>query len=674
MTDEPSPRPDAWPDAWHAALGDAALEQASSAAIFQRGRTYASAGAVQVLSEDPMPEPALHARVAGTELYATEVWIENDAVAGDCDCPNAADGWFCKHQVAVALVWRDRLAGTVPAIDEAARRKVEASARRAQTLKDKRQALHDFLHGLEASALADKLLDFADRDPEISRELQQWRKASELKDDPAELKSLVTEMLSPGRDFLSWRESGGYVQRAEAVLPLLQQARARDAGAAAAVCLHALRRAWDVLAQADDSDGEIGGLCAAIGAEWVLALQAAGPQPAAFGDTYLQLQLDDPFGCFDAAAAEAALGAAAMTRYRRALAERWRAAKDAVLARKAEHAAKAAARKGRALPYERTAESEMRLWTLERLHLAQLEAAGDIDAALAVLREDLSDAQAHSRVVAFLEAHGRLREAFAQAEQGCKAFADDWRLQEDLLRCYERDGWTEEALALRRRQFDCRPDVERYRQVLRAGQAAGRDTAALREALLERAEGTGGRRAGVVSAIRPVPAATARDAARCPGRVAARRDPLVRAALERGLRARAAAGHLPDRRAAPHRAAPAGRAAGGCGGAPAAGLRQRHAAVGQPVPRRAGAGARDRRAHGRRAARRVAGAAAYRVQGQAQLRARAAGRLTPGRGVAGRGDSWRQPPAVTDAGSPDTPKARREERRCGLHVVPCRGR
>lgn len=107
---------------------------------------------------DPLPEPALHALVSGMETYTTEVWIEDDVVAGSCDCPNAEDGWFCKHQVAVALVWRDRLAGHATPIDASARKSVQSSVKRARTVEDKRQALHDFLHGLDASTLADKLL------------------------------------------------------------------------------------------------------------------------------------------------------------------------------------------------------------------------------------------------------------------------------------------------------------------------------------------------------------------------------------------------------------------------------------------------------------------------------------------------------------------------------------
>ena len=477
--------PDAWPAEWMRALGDDSLTQASSDAIFQRGRVYAASGAVRVISEDPMPEPALCAQVLGTKPYTTEVWIEDDDVAGSCDCPNAADGWFCKHQVAVSIVWRSRLTGDELIIDEEASKKVRASAKRAQTVKDKRTALHDFLRGQDPSALVEKLMEIADRDRDIARELQHWRKVTEVTEQPAELKSLVTQLLSPGRSFIAWNETYRYVRRAESVLPLLRQTIARDAEASVALCLHALRRGWSILQQADDSDGDIGGLCEAIGAEWVRSLQAAGPRPAKFGETYLQVQLDDPFGSFEADTADVAIGEPAMERYRRALADRWRKAKDAVLAVKVERIAKEAARKGGA-PFRHVSSGiEVNLWTLERLHLHQLESAGRVDEALAVLCEDLSMAEAHGTVVSFLEKYGRHREAHMRAEQGLKAFPDDWHLQEAILRCYERDGWTAEALGLRQKQFEQRPGVECYHLVLKAGRAAGQDVVALRQELIE---------------------------------------------------------------------------------------------------------------------------------------------------------------------------------------------
>ena len=78
-----------WPEAWIEALSDAALRQASSDAIFRRGRDYVASGAVEIIEEDPLPEPALSATVQGSQTYVTEVWIESDAIYGNCDCPHA---------------------------------------------------------------------------------------------------------------------------------------------------------------------------------------------------------------------------------------------------------------------------------------------------------------------------------------------------------------------------------------------------------------------------------------------------------------------------------------------------------------------------------------------------------------------------------------------------------
>ena len=473
---------------WARSLTDAALLEESSPGILRRGKTYASSGAVEITAEDAEPSPAVHARVHGTQVYSTDVWIEDGSVAGSCDCPSADDGWFCKHQVAVALIWRDRLSGIETAIDDSARRKVEASTKRTQTLEQKRISLRDFLHARKASELAARLLELAGRHREIERELQQWRQLTDGSDQPADWKRLVTEILAPGTDFLSWNECRAYVGRASAVLPLLKRARESNPEGAVALCLHAMRRVWAALSQADDSDGEIGNLSTAIAAEWVGSIRAAGPRPSSFGDSYLQIQLDDPFGCFDADAVEQAMGDAAIGRFRRALAERWRKSKDEVLRARAAREAETSRRSGKIrTEYFRdasTQDADRQLFPLEDLYLEQLQKVGDIDTALAVLREDLSRPSDYVRVTLFLEEHDRLREAFLNAEQACKVFPDDWRLQDDLLEYYERDGWTEEALALRRRQFNEQPSVEHFQAVMKAGRAAGREVESLREELM----------------------------------------------------------------------------------------------------------------------------------------------------------------------------------------------
>ena len=472
---------------WQSALTDGALRAASSPKIFERGQTYAASGKVVIALDAKQPERSVRATVHGTEPYTTEIWIdEDDSVDGDCDCPHAQDGWFCKHQVAVALVWRNRLAGTEVPVDPVAQKKVEASAKRAQTVKNQAQALHDFLHGLDRATLANKLLELADQDRDIAKTLQHWRKLSTSSLEPADLKRLITEMLSPGRDFVDWRGSYAFARQAETVLPLLQQATARDPASAVVLSAHAMRRMWLALESADDSDGDISGVCQQIGDAWVTALEAAGTQPAAFGETYLQLLLDDPFGSFNADAAEAAMGATALARYRHVLAQRWQLTLKAVQAARADRPKKAGSRSPPM--YVARSEAEYQLDELERLHRSQLEKMGETDAVLSLLRADLSEPHAHCAVVTFLEKHNRFREAMAQAEIAYKHFPDDWRVQADLLRCYERDGWTAEALTLRRRQFDASPDVERFQQVLKAASVAGRDVAAMRIELFAQIE------------------------------------------------------------------------------------------------------------------------------------------------------------------------------------------
>ncbi len=460
-------------------LDNRALLLVTSPKILERGRTYAHSGAVRILNEDVEPVPKVHAEVEGTSTYTTRVWLDG-GIDGSCDCPNASDGWFCKHQVAVALAWRHRLEGVEPVIDEAARKKVEASAKRAATVRNRREALQKFLGSLPAPVLAGKLMELADGYREIERELRTWQRISEAHTQPEDQKALISETLAVSRQFMDWRDVGPWVRQAEAILPLLQQERARDPQAAPALSLYALRRAWAALHRADDSNGEIGGLCAAIAAEWVAALEAAGPQAAAFGDAYLRVQLEDPFGSFDTAAAEAAIGPAALERYRDALERRWREAKDAVLAKRRQRSS------DRRSPADRFADDDggASLWTIERLHLQQLERAGAIDAMLAVLREDLSEPHHYATITALLEKHNRFREAFANAERACKAFRGDGRLEEDLLRCYERDGWTDEAHALRRKQFDENPSVRGFHLTLETARAAGKDDAGVRDELL----------------------------------------------------------------------------------------------------------------------------------------------------------------------------------------------
>jgi hypothetical protein len=461
------PTPPDWPQAWADALSDQALKQQSSASIFQRAKAYVSDGSLTILEEDLFPEPALIARVQGTDTYNTEIWIEADALTGQCDCPHAEEGWFCKHQVALALWWRRALQGRGLPVDIAAQKKDQAASKRASTLQKKRDDLQAFLLAQPAQALAEQLMALADQDKAIASHLQHWRTLSQSQGDERNLKAMITELLAPGKGFLGLREGRAYLSQAEAVLPILDQAIQTDAAMGLSLCTHALKRGWAALERADDSNGSIGNFCLDIGQCWVAALQACGPQPASYGDTYFKLCEEDPFGSFDTPAAEEAMGPAAVGRYEQLLAKLWRQVKD----------------KHKALPPSRrfSYDSDLpSLYGLEARYVDWLTRQGRIDDALAVLRDDLSEPMNYNRVIELLEAHERFREALATAEAACKAFPDDALLLRARLRCYERDGWTAEAFKLRYQQFMVMPTVDRYLALMAAGQADKQDQTQLR--------------------------------------------------------------------------------------------------------------------------------------------------------------------------------------------------
>jgi uncharacterized Zn finger protein len=453
-----------WPAEWLEAISDASLIKASSSAIFARAKEYANSESIEITDEAPYPEPTLWAQVLGTHRYETSVWIEADRIAGECDCPNAQDGWFCKHQVALAMVWRESLASNGASVGA-------AQARRASR-QERRQSLEEFLYAQDARTLADKLLSFAEHDRQFASALRQWHKHATARGTPAELKSLITDALEPQYGYMDYGQIAAYVQRAESVILLLEQACERDPQSAVELAIHALRCGWQTIEQADDSDGEISGLCMRYGEELLEILQTADDQPEAFGKTYLQLILEDPIGCFDAAAIEEAIGPAALESYRRTLASQWRKGHDKYLAERAKA--------------KKTPHKSYELSHLQRLHLAELERAGEVESVLDVLKEDLTDAGAYETLARFLERHGRQREAFAAAEAAYRKYPDNWRAEATLLEFYQRDGWHREAFELLEKRFGKSPDLSNYQNLIQAAQTAGEDVAQYRESVFKR--------------------------------------------------------------------------------------------------------------------------------------------------------------------------------------------
>lgn len=78
----------------------AKLKELAGTAAFERGEDYFTEGAVDRLRRSG---DKVSARVTGSDAYQVDLWAEGDELGYDCTCPRAADGYFCKHCVAVGL-------------------------------------------------------------------------------------------------------------------------------------------------------------------------------------------------------------------------------------------------------------------------------------------------------------------------------------------------------------------------------------------------------------------------------------------------------------------------------------------------------------------------------------------------------------------------------------------
>jgi uncharacterized Zn finger protein len=79
-----------------------AVHRIADAGSLERGAEYAARGRVHGLRHDG---ELVVAEVIGSRRYRVRLWVEGAALAYACTCPVGDEGRFCKHCVAVGLVW-----------------------------------------------------------------------------------------------------------------------------------------------------------------------------------------------------------------------------------------------------------------------------------------------------------------------------------------------------------------------------------------------------------------------------------------------------------------------------------------------------------------------------------------------------------------------------------------
>lgn len=188
------------------------------------------------------------------------------------------------------------------------------------------------------------------------------------------------------------------------------------------------------------------------------AMQRA-PPPAAWASRFMDLLDEDPIGLWDVDQVLELAGGSVATAFSARVAQRWdevdqKEAKDP----EPDHARKRA----------------------RALMLSDFRRRGDVAAGLGFMKRTARGLFEHADLIRTFEHHGRHREALQIAQAASKAFNDHPIVEDLLLEAYQRDGWDEEALQVRRRRFAARPSVTNYQALLAAAEAAKKDIVATR--------------------------------------------------------------------------------------------------------------------------------------------------------------------------------------------------
>jgi uncharacterized Zn finger protein len=416
-----------------------ALESLAGGTAFQRGEEYFSVGAVGRLRAQ---EDKVFAKVEGTETYQVELWDEDGELAGDCTCPRAGDGYFCKHCVAVGLAWlNEHGSASLPADGTG---KKPAKGKRRDPWKDIRQ----YLETQPAESLIEVLLDVAQRDDRLFQSLLLKAERTHGGGNAEKAFRRAIDDAVQIRGFIDWREVGTYAGNIDQVADSLSELLQPDSAAMlVGLAEHVIEKIENAMEQVDDSNGEIGGIVCRLGELHLKACTLAKPDPVALAERLFRFETTLPFGLcsFDAATYKTPLGKKGLQRYRDLAEAEWQKIKPR------------ADDKG----YDAHRSAITRI--MERL----AEACGDVDELVAIKAKDLSASYRYLGIAEILAKAKRHNEALDWAERGLKAFPDRSHdgLRDFLVAAYLKRKRNDEALQLTWIQFEERPGLEPYKKL-----------------------------------------------------------------------------------------------------------------------------------------------------------------------------------------------------------------
>lgn len=410
----------------------AVLESLAGTTAFQRGAEYFSAGAVDRLR---VSGDKITARVDGTETYQVELRDDDGDLAYDCTCPRAADGYFCKHCVAVGLAWLAE-SSAVPKSGKKKRR-------------DPWRDIREYLTTQPPEALVDLLLDVAQRDDRLYQSL--LLKAERTGGGGGNVVKAFRRAIDGAtriHGFVDWREVGTFASNIEQVADSLAELLKPDTAAMLVeLAEYAIERVENSLEQVDDSNGEIGDIVYRLGELHLKACTLARPDPAGLAERLFRFETTLPFGLcsFDAATYHDALGKEGLRRYRELAEAEWRKLK----------------------PRDAKDSYDAHRSRITRIMERLAEASGDVEELVAIKSRDLSSSYHYLGIAEIWTKAKQPDKALEWAERGLKAFPErpDNRLRDFLVATYLKRKRNDDALQLTWIQFEERPVLEHYKKL-----------------------------------------------------------------------------------------------------------------------------------------------------------------------------------------------------------------
>ena len=413
----------------------ATLEDLAGTTAFRRGEEYFSVGAVDRLRAT---DDKVTAKVEGTATYQVELRDDDGDMAYHCTCPRAADGYFCKHCVAVGLAWL--------AENPAAPTSGAASGKRKR--RDPWRAIKEYLTTQSPENLIELLLEVAQRDDRLYQSLLLKAERMGGGGNMAKAFRRAIDGATRIQGFVDWREVGTFAGNIDQVADSLAELLKPDTAASLVeLAEYAIERVENSLEQVDDSNGEIGGIVYRLGELHLKACTMGKPEPAGLAERLFRFETTLPFGLcrFDAATYKTPLGKAGLRRYRELAEAEWhklkpRDAKDSYDAHRSRITG-----------------------IMERL----AEASGDVEELVAIKAQDLSSCSRYLGIAEILAKAKQPDKALEWAERGLKAFPgrSDNRLRDFLVAAYLKRKRHDEALQLTWIQFEERPILDHYKKL-----------------------------------------------------------------------------------------------------------------------------------------------------------------------------------------------------------------